>query len=134
MSSQAIKFNTWRSFDAPDKQVRPTPNRLFQTSTMAAFLNAVDGEMIVDSGGVHQFRADGRASAVPGDLHTPFACVTHFKPEFTVALDHPREKAELETLVDGLVGNPNLFVALRFGGWFEAVETRTVFCQCRPYP
>src|ERR1700756_3797056 len=96
--------------------------------------NALDGEMIVDGGVVHQFRADGQAGAVPGDLRTPFACVTHFEPEFTVALDRPREKAELEVLVDGLVGNPNLFVALRFVGWFEAVETRTVFCQCRPYP
>jgi acetolactate decarboxylase len=96
--------------------------------------NALDGEMIIDGGVVHQFRADGRAGAVPGDLHTPFACVTEFKPEYTVHLDGPTEKAELEALVDGIVGNPNLFVALRFVGWFDTVETRTVFCQCRPYP
>jgi acetolactate decarboxylase len=96
--------------------------------------NALDGEMIVDGGVVHQFRADGRAGAVPGDLRTPFACVTRFEPERTVAIGGPMGKAGLEALVDGLVGNPNLFVALRFTGRFEAVETRTVFCQCRPYP
>jgi len=96
--------------------------------------NALDGEMIIDGSVVHQFRADGHAGLVPGDLQTPFACVTHFEPERTVPLAGPTKKAELEALVDDLVGNPNLFVALRFVGWFEAVETRTVFCQCRPYP
>jgi acetolactate decarboxylase len=96
--------------------------------------NALDGEMIIDRGMVHQFRADGRAGAVPGGLQTPFACVTHFEPERTVVLPGPTEKAELEALVDDLVGNSNLFVALRFTGWFETLETRTVFCQCHPYP
>jgi acetolactate decarboxylase len=157
-SSPAAEFNERSSSGASNAQDRPAPNRLFQTSTMAALLdavydgvmsvdellshgnfglgtfNALDGEMIVDGGEVHQFRADGRAGAVPGDLLTPFACVTHFEPERTVAIDGPEDKAELEALVDGLVDNPNLFVALRFTGRFEAVETRTVFCQCRPYP
>ena len=135
-----------------------SPNRLFQTSTMSALLdavydgemsveellrhgnfglgtfNALDGEMIVNDNVVHQLRADGHAGEVPHDVLTPFACVTHFEPEQTITLDRSHTKEELEALVDGLIGNPNLFVALRFTGRFEMVETRTVFCQCRPYP
>ncbi|CEF57235.1 acetolactate decarboxylase [Acetobacter ghanensis] len=84
---------------------KPPINRLYQTSTMAALLDAVydgettldellqhgnfglgtfnslDGEMIVTDGVVRQFRAEGLAAEVPGSLKTPFACVTYFEPE-----------------------------------------------------
>ncbi|MXV44657.1 acetolactate decarboxylase [Saccharibacter sp. 17.LH.SD] len=133
-------------------------NRLFQTSTMAALLdavydgemtmdellkhgdfglgtfNALDGEMIVTDGEVRQFRSQGIASDVPSDLKTPFACVTRFEPEQTVTIDEPLDKEAFEALVNKLLDNPNLFGAVRFTGEFEKVDTRTVFCQCRPYP
>lgn len=133
-------------------------NRLFQTSTMAALLdavydgevtveqlmehgdfgigtfNALDGEMVVNNGIVHQLRSDGHAAQVPSDLETPFACVTYFRPEKTVEVEHPLDKKDLEALVDGVIGNPNIYAAIRFTGQFEKVDTRTVFCQCRPYP
>ena len=96
--------------------------------------NSLDGEMIVNDSVVHQLRSDGRAGEVPHDAQTPFACVTHFQPEQTLTLNRGHSKRELEALVNSLVGNPNLFVALRFTGQFEMVETRTVFCQCHPYP
>ena len=136
----------------------PQPNRLFQTSTMAALLdavydgemtieellrhgnfglgtfNALDGEMIINESTVHQFRADGHAGQVQPEQLTPFACVTYFEPEMSIAIDAPTSKKELERLVDEAVGNPNLFVAVRFTGTFDDIETRTVFCQCRPYP
>ncbi len=137
---------------------QPRSNRLYQTSTMAALLDAVydgettidellehgnfglgtfnglDGEMIVNEHIVHQFRADGHAGTVPAELRTPFACVTHFEPEHTIYLDAPMDKPELEALVDSTIANPNLIVAVRFTGVFEQVRTRTVFCQCHPYP
>lgn len=141
-----------------DASLAPQPNRLFQTSTMAALLdavydgemtmdellthgnfglgtfNALDGEMIVTDGEVRQFRSEGIASEVTADSKTPFACVTHFEPEQTVTIDQPMDKAEFEALVNKLLDNPNLFGAVRFTGEFEKVDTRTVFCQCRPYP
>lgn len=137
---------------------KPAANRLYQTSTMAALLdavydgdttldellrhgnfglgtfNALDGEMIVTDGVVRQFRAEGLAAEVPGSLKTPFACVTYFEPEKTLTLDRPHSRESFEALVDQLVGNPNLFAAMRFTGQFERVDTRTVFCQCKPYP
>jgi acetolactate decarboxylase len=138
--------------------VKPQPNKLFQTSTMAALLdavydgeisvaellkhgnfgigtfNALDGEMIVNDSVVHQFRSGGHAGAVLSDLQTPFACVTYFEPETSLVIHAPKDKKELETLVDELVGNQNLFVAVRFIGEFDEVETRTVFSQHPPYP
>lgn len=141
-----------------DASLPVRPNRLFQTSTMAALLdavydgemtmdellehgnfglgtfNALDGEMIVTDSEVRQFRSEGIASDVPSDLKTPFACVTYFEPEQTVTIDQPLNKAEFEALVNKMLDNPNLFGAIRFTGEFEQVDTRTVFCQCRPYP
>lgn len=137
---------------------KPPVNRLYQTSTMAALLDAVydgettldellqhgnfglgtfnslDGEMIVTDGVVRQFRAEGLAAEVPGSLKTPFACVTYFEPEKMVMVDTAKDKESFEELVDQLLGNPNLFGAVRFTGLFERVDTRTVFCQCKPYP
>ncbi|QDH14657.1 acetolactate decarboxylase [Oecophyllibacter saccharovorans] len=133
-------------------------NRLFQTSTMAALLDAVydgdmtvkellthgnfglgtfnglDGEMIVEDGIAHQFRADGLASDASGNLKTPFACVTWFEPEKTVTIDGPCTREEFEHRVNELIDNPNLFAGIRFTGHFNKVETRTVFCQHKPYP
>lgn len=137
---------------------KPVANRLYQTSTMAALLdavydgettldellqhgnfglgtfNALDGEMIVTNGVARQFRAEGVAAQAPGSLKTPFACVTYFEPEQCCNIDRPLGKEGFEAEVDRLVGNPNLFAAVRFTGQFERVETRTVFCQCQPYP
>lgn len=147
-----------RSSAADSTGVRPRMNRLYQTSTMAALLDAVydgettldellmhgnfglgtfnglDGEMIVNDSVIHQFRADGQAGRVPGDLKTPFACVTFFNPEKEYMIDTAQDKEGFEAIVDHLVNNPNLFAAVRFTGMFERVETRTVFCQCQPYP
>src|SRR6201989_1175487 len=117
--------NAYR-FQRPEKhdQVR---NRLFQTSTMAALLdavydgemtvdqllehgnfglgtfNALDGEMIVNEGTVHQLRADGGATDVPLDLQTPFACVTYFEPEETITIDKPLDKEALDALVNAVI-------------------------------
>ncbi|QHI95736.1 acetolactate decarboxylase [Aristophania vespae] len=140
------------------KNLPRVKNRLYQTSTMAALLdavydgdmtldsllehgdfglgtfNALDGEMIVAEGVVKQFRAEGVASSASGDLKTPFASVTFFEPEITVTLDKPCNKEAFEAKVNELLANPNLFGAIRFTGEFETVDTRTVFCQCKPYP
>ena len=133
-------------------------NRLYQTSTMTALLcavydgettmaqllehgdfgigtfDALDGELILLDGVVRQFRDEGQAAEVSPDTRTPFACATFFEPEQTVRIDRPLSKHEFEQLVDRMVGNDNLFAALRITGTFEDMETRTVFRQFHPYP
>jgi acetolactate decarboxylase len=152
-SAQAADFR-------PTEDHRPAKlaNRLYQTSTMAALLDAVydgdttmakllehgdfgigtfdalDGELILLDGVVRQFREDGLADEVAPDIKTPFACATFFEPEQTLRIAQPASKQELELLVDRMVGNDNLFAAVRATGLFEDMETRTVFRQSVPYP
>ena len=133
-------------------------NRLYQTSTMTALLGAVydgettmaelvrhgdfgigtfdalDGELILLDGVVHRFRDEGAAELVQPDVKTPFACATFFEPEQTVRIDQPVTKHAFEQLVDRIIGNDNLFAAVRVTGVFEDMETRTVFRRSDPYP
>jgi acetolactate decarboxylase len=133
-------------------------NFLYQTSTMTALLGAVydgettmaqllehgdfgigtfdalDGELIILDGVARQFRDQGQAAEVKLGSKTPFACATFFEPEQTVRIEQPVSKREFERLVDRMVGNDNLFAAVRVTGTFEDMETRTVFRQHDPYP
>jgi len=133
-------------------------NRLYQTSTMTALLcavydgettmaelvehgdfgigtfDALDGELILLDGVVRQFREGGQATEVAPDVKTPFACATFFEPEQTVRIDRPVSKHEFEEIVNRMVGNDNLFAAVRITGTFEDMEARTVFRQFYPYP
>jgi acetolactate decarboxylase len=133
-------------------------NCLYQTSTMTALLSAVydgettiaqllehgdfgigtfdalDGELIILDGVARQFRDHGQAAKVTLDTKTPFACATFFKPEQTVRIGEAVSKREFEQLVDRMVGNDNLFAAVRVTGTFEDLEIRTVFRQFDPYP
>ena len=43
--------------------------------------NRLDGEMIMLDGEVFRMKADGKAYPVNDSEQTPFACVTHFKPD-----------------------------------------------------
>ncbi len=156
MSSFPNKSNAGRQ--ASGRTSDRMTNRLYQTSTMTALLGAVydgettmaqllehgdfgigtfdalDGELIVLDGVARQFRDEGQAAEVDLDSKTPFACVTFFEPEKTVSIDHFLSKHEFEQLVDRMVGNDNLFAAVRVTGTFEDMETRTVFRQFDPYP
>lgn len=134
------------------------PGELYQTSTMSALLAAVydgdvtvsellrhgdfglgtfnhlDGEMIVLDGVCHHLRADGTAVEAAPAERTPFAAVTRFTPECTVAVLAPADWAGVTGQVDDLVGSDNLMCAVRIQGQFAAVDTRTVREQNRPYP
>ncbi|MDF2826076.1 MAG: alpha-acetolactate decarboxylase [Mycobacterium sp.] len=148
--------------DAVGRQSRghdhDAPATVFQTSTMAALLsgvydgdvtvrallthgdfgvgtfNGLDGEMVIQDGVCYRLRADGTAQAVDGDEFTPFAVVTFFAPQRTVAVAGPTTKPEFTDLVNTHISSPNLIHALRVTGHFQHVHTRTVAKQRRPYP
>jgi acetolactate decarboxylase len=143
---------------ASGRTVERKTNRLYQTSTMTALLGAVydgettmaellehgdfgigtfdalDGELIILDGVARQFRDQGQAAEVNLGTKTPFACATFFEPEQIARIEQPVSKHEFEQLVDHMVGNDNLFAAVRVTGTFEDMETRTVFRQFDPYP
>lgn len=133
------------------------PVEIFQTSTMAALLdgvyegnvsirellrhgdfglgtfNSLDGEMLVLDGVCHQLRADGSATTAGLDELTPFAAVTWFRPDRTIEVPEPCDRAALKTLIDKSLDNINLMVAVRVVGEFSAMRTRTVTRQPCPY-
>lgn len=139
---------------------RAAPQVVFQTSTLAALLDgaydgdltigelrahgdlglgtfeALDGEMIVLDGTVWRARVDGSIEAVGDDARTPFAVVTPFTPEVTVAVERELTHAELLAFADAHApggAGPEVALALRFDGRLAAVHARSVAPQRKPY-
>jgi acetolactate decarboxylase len=133
------------------------PGEIFQTSTMGALLdgvyegnvsirellrhgdfgvgtfNSLDGEMLVLNGACYQLRGDGSAAIADLDELTPFAAVTGFHADHTIAVSEPCDRAGLKTLIDESLDSTNLMVAVRVAGDFSMMRTRTVTKQQRPY-
>jgi acetolactate decarboxylase len=95
--------------------------------------NALDGEMIGFDGQFYQVRADGLAREVSDDQKTPFATVLFFRPSIQQDVDQGLDLAQLKEYLDGIVGSPNLFFAVRIDASFEHVTTRSVPRQEKPY-
>ena len=76
-------------------------------------------------GEVFRMKADGKAYPVNDSEQTPFACVTHFKPD---TLDEFSEQADedLFSLVARSIPSDNMLYAVRVEGTFRYVKTRSV--------
>ena len=136
---------------------RHPPHEVFQTSTLISLVeglydgnvayrtvmrhgdfgvgtfNALDGEMVALDGRFFHLHSDGSVTPVTGDELTPFAAVTHFRPNIDRTEEGSLTRARCEAVVHGLA-NDNLFYALRIDGHFPSVRTRTVAKQSKPYP
>jgi acetolactate decarboxylase len=136
----------------------PTGNgEVFQTSTIGALLdgvfdgdvtiaellrhgdfglgtfNRLDGEMVVLDGVCYHLHADGTAQTARPDDRTPFAAVTRFHADRTLAVSEPSTRADVLAVVDDAIASPNLIYAVRLTGTFSRVRTRTVGAQTPPY-
>ena len=131
---------------------------VYQTSTMGALLdgiydgdvtiaellrhgdfglgtfNHLDGEMLVLDGVCYRLRADGTATAAGETDRTPFATVTWFQADTTLAISVPTDRAALAERIDESLQSRNLIVAVRANGHFSRIHTRTVTEQHKPYP
>ena len=96
--------------------------------------NSLDGEMIGLEGKFYQIKADGIAYLVDDSMRTPFAGVTFFEPDKKVLLDKALDHKELEQYLDSLLPTKNIFYALKIGGIFKYIKTRSVPKQNKPYP
>jgi len=107
--------------------------------------DALDGEMIVLDGEVWRARVDGTVERAPDDARTPFAIVTPFEADATIAVEGAVEQEELVALVashataaGGSAGagdaDGGSCCALRFDGRLELVHARSVPPQPKPYP
>ncbi|MDO8186799.1 acetolactate decarboxylase [Conexibacter sp. JD483] len=136
---------------------RAAPRVVFQTATIAALLDgaydgdltiaelrehgdlglgtfdALDGEMIVVDGEVWRARVDGTVSPVGDDECTPFAAVTPFTADVTVAVERELSWDELLALAAANSPMESGAFALRFDGALPAVHARSAPKQPRPY-
>ena len=99
--------------------------------------NALDGEMIACNGVYYRITADGMAHPLseeeaPNAL-TPFATVTFFDSDQSVAVHGLADYSQLQRHVDNFIANPNAFYAIKIDGLFRYVQVRSVPRQSPPY-
>jgi acetolactate decarboxylase len=96
--------------------------------------DALDGEMIALDGDYYQVKADGVTYPVQHGMTAPFATVTRFEVDETVAVQNAGNFTELSSQLDQELPSRNMFYALRIDGTFPYVKTRSIPKQEKPYP
>lgn len=96
--------------------------------------DALDGEMVALDGAYYQVKADGVAYPVQDEMTLPFATVTRFEVDQTVAVQNASNFTQLSRQIDQELPSRNMFYALRIDGTFPYVQTRSVPRQEKPYP
>ncbi|MCP4353779.1 MAG: acetolactate decarboxylase [Desulfobacterales bacterium] len=95
--------------------------------------NALDGEMLLIDGRFYQINTDGKARQADSNIKTPFAAVTFFETDQTLALLPGVNFDSLKKQMDQVIPTPNLFYAIRIEGVFKAVKARSIPKQSKPY-
>lgn len=97
--------------------------------------NDFDGELVAIHGEFYKINAaDGKAYLMPGDARTPFAIVTHFKPDAAHTIEKSMNYSELQRYLDSLLPSDKIFYAFKIDVHFTHIKTRSVFPQKKPYP
>jgi acetolactate decarboxylase len=133
-------------------------NIAFQTSTIDALLAGVydgdtscrdllkrgdfgigtfdhlDGEMVVLDGTIYQIKSDGKVYIPNLSLKTPFATICKFNADNSINIKNGSSYDDIKTLIDKHTPNQNLFYAIKIKGDFNAIKTRSVPAQNKPYP
>ncbi|MBU1002313.1 MAG: acetolactate decarboxylase [Proteobacteria bacterium] len=112
----------------------PVARLIAMGNTGLGTFHALDGEMAVIDGVVYQIRSDGSVRVAEQGASTPFAAVTPFEPDLTLTLGNVSSMRELNSALEALLPNPNIFYAIRATGQFRTVKTRSVPRQTKPYP
>ena len=96
-------------------------------------LDRLDGELVVVDGRGYQIKSDGEVVEVGPGAMIPFAVVTPFDRDGELPCPAVDSLAELERRLDGVVGHPNNFVAVRIDAELAAITLRSVHPQSKPY-
>lgn len=97
-------------------------------------VEGLDGELIELDGQFYQVRADGVGYPVADNQKTPFASVTYFKADKSLAVSEVADYQQIQSRLDSMLGNKNIFYAIKITGDFKYVKTRSVPAQHKPYP
>ena len=93
----------------------------------------LDGELIVLDGKVYQGLADGKVREAPATMTTPFAVVTTFDRDGTLACPAVGSLNELDAKIDCALPGQSVFYAIRVDGTFTSLTLRSVPRQEPPY-
>ena len=96
--------------------------------------DALDGEMIALDGSFFQVLSDGAVVRAENGMTTPFAVVTNFKPNQSIAVRGPAPRSQVLAAIDQMLPSANYFYALKIQGQFISVKARSVPRQVQPYP
>jgi acetolactate decarboxylase len=96
--------------------------------------DSLEGEMIALDGNYYQIKSDGVAYPVTGNMTAPFATVTSFDVDQTIAIQNASNFTELSSQLDRELPSRNVFYAIRIEGTFPYVKTRSIPEQVKPYP
>ena len=78
--------------------------------------------------------ASGKVDPVSDNARTPFACVTFFDADQSIALPEGMDFEQFKEYLDARLPTTNLPYAIRITGRFSYVKTRSVPAQTKPYP
>ncbi|MBU6508047.1 MAG: acetolactate decarboxylase [Alphaproteobacteria bacterium] len=95
--------------------------------------NGVDGEMVVLAGRAYRCSVDAVAHPVKAATRTPFAVVTDFHPQTTVAVPAGQSLTRLQATLDALPASESRIVAVRIVGHFQGMQVRSEPKQSPPY-
>lgn len=117
--------------------VTPVEEYLRNGDTGLGTLDRLDGEMITLDGVVYQVKDDGTVVIAEDTQTIPFGVVTDFAPESVETLAGPLVGMDaLTAYVDALpeiAENKNRMYVIKLTGHFDAVRTRSVPAQDKPY-
>ncbi|KAF9404175.1 hypothetical protein HW555_014477 [Spodoptera exigua] len=95
-------------------------------------LSSLDGELIILDGKAFQGREDGALIQLDGEVETPYAAVTTFKPTLQSDIE-ACDNHKINELVRKQLKSENLFHAIKLHGNFKEVHIRVMPKQQKPY-
>ncbi|HWR02482.1 MAG TPA: acetolactate decarboxylase [Humidesulfovibrio sp.] len=95
--------------------------------------DALDGEMVVLDGVVHQVLASGKVARPADSLTTPFAQVARMPSPQALRLAPGLDLKAVEAVLDAQLADSNVFAAVRIEGRFASLTARSVPRQSPPY-
>ncbi len=107
---------------------------LAQGDTGLGTFHGLNGEMIVLDGRCFRALPDGTVQEVGDDETTPFAQVTRFDVDGTIALMGSLNLSALGDLIETSLPTTGTFVMIKITGTFDDITVRSVPQQSAPYP
>jgi acetolactate decarboxylase len=112
----------------------PVGDLLDHGTTGLGTFDGLAGEMVIVDGVIYQVPVDGVPVEADADVTTPFAQITPFEADETVALTGAVSCDEMTATIDGAIGTDDDLVAVRVDATFALLQTRSVPAQTAPYP